>query len=212
MGFSVGAEKPNIRYMKKGKHGALRIIAGEDRGRRLVSPPDDRIRPTPGMAREAIGSILQDIIPGCSFLDLYAGTGSVGLEALSRGAKAVTLVEHDRDAVTLLRQNVRMMTRSSDCIIAAASAAEQCKEFTRQKRQFDLVFVDPPYDVPGIPLRQIEALLAPNGILVHQRPEKFPAGDPFRGTNLVQFDDRRYGKAELTFWQFPTATEETPLP
>ncbi len=72
------------------------------------------------MAREAIGSMLQEIIPGCQFLDLYAGTGSVGLEALSRGAGKVTLVENDRDALALLRQNVRLMTRVSDCIIAGA--------------------------------------------------------------------------------------------
>ncbi|MCL4736227.1 MAG: 16S rRNA (guanine(966)-N(2))-methyltransferase RsmD [Candidatus Omnitrophica bacterium] len=196
--------------MKKGKFGLLRIIAGEDRGRRLISPPDDRIRPTPGMAREAIGSMLQEIIPGCQFLDLYAGTGSVGLEALSRGAGKVTLVENDRDALALLRQNVRLMTRASDCIIAASTAAEQCREFARQKKQFDLVFVDPPYDVPGVPLRHLEGLLAPGGFLIHQRPEKFPPGDPFRGTSLVQFDQRRYGKADLTFWKFPDKTEETP--
>ncbi len=189
--------------MAKNKHGQMHIIAGEDRGRRLASPPDDRIRPTPGMAREAIGNILQDILPGSDFLDLYAGTGSVGLEALSRGAKTVTLVEQDRDAVALIKANIGVMTRRGACHLMVATASEQCRAFIRAERRFDLVFVDPPYDVEGLPLRKLEDILKEDGILMHQRPEKFPVGDPFKGTRLECVDTRRYGKAEFTFWRFP---------
>lgn len=189
--------------MVKNKHGQIHIIAGEDRGRRLASPADDRIRPTPGMAREAIGSILQDILPGSDFLDLYAGTGAMGLEALSRGAKNVTLVEQDRDAVALIKANIRIMSRPGACVLLVASAPEQCRAFIRTGRRFDLVFVDPPYDIEGLELRKMEPLLKEDGILIYQRPEKFPVGDPFKGTRLECFDTRRYGKAEFTFWQYP---------
>ncbi len=191
--------------MAKNKHGQMHIIAGEDRGRRLASPADDRIRPTPGMAREAIGSILQDILPGSDFLDLYAGTGSVGLEALSRGARTVTFVEQDREAVTLIRTNIKAMSRPGDCRLMVASAGEQCRAFERSEVRFDLVFVDPPYDVEGISLRKLEPILKEDGILMHQRPEKYPVGDPFKGTRLECYDTRRYGKAELTFWRFPSS-------
>ncbi len=190
--------------MAKNKHGQMHIIAGEDRGRRLASPSDDRIRPTPGMAREAIGSILQDLLPGSDFLDLYAGTGSVGLEALSRGARSVTLVEQDREAVTLIKANIQAMSRPGDCHLLVASAMEQCRAFVKMERRFDLVFVDPPYDVEGISLRKLEDILKADGILMHQRPEKYPVGDPFKGTRLECFDTRRYGKAEFTFWRFPS--------
>lgn len=189
--------------MAKNRHGQMHIIAGEDRGRRLASPADDRIRPTPGMAREAIGSILQDILPGSDFLDLYAGTGSVGLEALSRGAKTVTLVEQDREAIALIKANIQAMSRPGNCYLMAASASEQSRAFERSERRFDLVFVDPPYDMEGIPLRKLEPILKEDGILIHQRPEKYPVGDPFKGTRLECFDTRRYGKAEFTFWRFP---------
>jgi 16S rRNA (guanine966-N2)-methyltransferase len=154
------------------------------------------------MAREAIGSILQDLLPGSTFVDLYAGTGSVGLEALSRGARSVTLVEHDREAITLLKSNIKLMTRSEDCHLLTTSVPNQCRAFTRAAQQFDIVFVDPPYDSQGILLRDLEAILKEEGILIHQRPVHRPVGEPFLGTRLEQYDTRKYGKAELTFWCF----------
>lgn len=197
--------------MKVKTRGTLRIIAGEDRGRRLTSPSDNRIRPTPGMAREAICSILQDRIPGSRFLDLYAGTGSVGLEALSRGAESVVFVESGREAVQLLRGNIAVMNRARDCALRPAPAVEQCRLFTRMKQRFDLVFVDPPYDDAGMPIRLVEPILEPDGILVFQRPERFPVGNPFHGTVLECCDTRRYGRAEFTFWRFPIEPPEAPL-
>ena len=181
----------------------LRIIGGTDRGRRLNSPRGNRIRPTAGMAREAIFNILADRVPGCEFLDLYAGTGSVGLEALSRGARSVTLVENDREALLLLQKNIELITRSSDCRMRTASVPNQCTRFTAEKRTFDLIFVDPPYEECGIGIRVLEAILAPDGILMHQRPARKTVGDPFRGTSLERYDRRTYGGTEISFWAHP---------
>jgi 16S rRNA (guanine(966)-N(2))-methyltransferase RsmD len=186
----------------------LRIIAGEDRGRRLISPVDDRIRPTPGMAREAIANILQDILPGCDFLDLYAGHGAVGLEALSRGAKTVTFVEQNREAFQILRENVRQMTRGKDCHLVPGSVIDQCRQFARQQKRFDVIFIDAPYDIEGIPLRLVDPLLTADGIVMVQRPVKYAVGDPFRGTRLEEYDCRRYGKAEILFFRFPIPSLE----
>jgi 16S rRNA (guanine966-N2)-methyltransferase len=183
--------------------GQLRIISGEDRGKRLMSPGDDRIRPTSGMAREAIFSILQDWIPECSFLDLYAGTGSVGLEALSRGAKTVTLVDSDKAAFPLLQKNIGHMTRSRDCRLYTQTAQSACERFAREEKVFDVIFVDPPYDQPGVPLKLLEPLLAPTGVLLYQRPLKWAVGNPFKATQLVEYDSRRYGKTTISFWTFP---------
>jgi len=184
-------------------HGQLRIIAGEDHGRRLQSPSDIKIRPTSGIAREAIFNILQQRIPGCDFLDLYAGTGAVGLEALSRGAGTVTFVEHNRQGVELLHDNIFRMTRSGDCRLWSGSVANQCKRFEREQRTFDLIFIDPPYDQQGIEIRFLEPLLSVNGILIFQRPIKKTVGNPFKSTRLEQYDLRHYGKTEISFWTFP---------
>ena len=186
----------------------LRIIAGDDRGRRLVSPRSDRIRPTGGMAREAIFSILADRVPGSDFLDLYAGTGAVGLEALSRGAQTVTLVENDRDAIAVLRENIGRASHSENCRLWGATVAAQCARFVEERRTFDLIFIDPPYNGSGIEIRLLEPILSPNGILIHQRPAKWTAANPFLGTRLVRYDLRRYGKTEISFWTFGENLEE----
>lgn len=185
----------------------MRIISGEDRGRVLANPPDDRIRPTPGMAREAIFNMFQDRIPGCRFLDLYAGTGSVGLEALSRGAGHVTLVEQSKEAQALLKQNITVMTRSKDCRLATGSVADQVRMFTNRKEQFDLIFTDAPYTEAGIAIRLLEPILSEDGYVIVQRPERRTVGDPFAGTKLECIETRRYGKMILTIWGFPLPEE-----
>ena len=191
------------------KHqGNLQIIAGEDRGRRLKSPKNDAIRPTASMAREAIFSILRDRVPGCRFLDLYAGTGAVGLEALSRGAKTVTLVENHHSVHPLLEESVKAAVRPNDCQVWTSSVLTACEGFVKRKRVWDLIFVDPPYDNEGVRLSHMEPLLGPAGILLFQRPCKRAVGDPFQGTSLVRCDLRRYGKTEVGFWMFPDNLEE----
>jgi 16S rRNA (guanine966-N2)-methyltransferase len=155
------------------------------------------------MAREAIGSIFQDWIPGSDFLDLYAGTGSMGLEALSRGAKTVTFVEKNRAAIDILRANIQVMTRAKDCFVLAGTVVEQVHVLARREQHFNLIFIDPPYDVEGIPIRMVEPILAPEGTVIFQRPERAAVGDPFRETRLEEVDNRRYGKADVSFWKFP---------
>jgi 16S rRNA (guanine966-N2)-methyltransferase len=189
--------------MKKRMHGRLRIIAGRDRGRRLDSPPDSRIRPTAGIAREAVFNILQDRIEDSRFLDLYAGTGSVGLEALSRGAGSVTFVERDGRGMSLLLRNIAKMSRAADCVPISSSAPEQCRALAAEGKKFDIVFIDPPYSSPGIPLGKVEPLLASDGVVLYQKPVKDAVGNPFDATRLVRIDSRRYGRIEVTFWAFP---------
>lgn len=173
----------------------MRIIAGEAKGRRLRSPRHGTTRPFTARAREAVFSILGPKVTDARVLDLYAGTGSLGLEALSRGATEVTFVEADSATVRALRGNVaavglggRVIEGSVEQHLKAAAAG------------FDLVFVDPPYatnpdHLAGI-LEGVGELLAPGGmIVVHRR-----RGTSLRladGTMLSIRDRRRYGDADV---------------
>ncbi|HTL60763.1 MAG TPA: 16S rRNA (guanine(966)-N(2))-methyltransferase RsmD [Nitrospira sp.] len=123
----------------------MRVIAGSHRGRRLTGPRGTPLRPTSDKVREALFSILGSRIPGCRFLDLYAGTGAVGIEALSRGASVVTFVESDPKAVQIMRKNLTacgLLEQADVCLRSTES-------FLRNRRSwngpYDVVFADPPY-------------------------------------------------------------------
>ena len=123
----------------------MRVIAGSHRGRKLSGPQGTALRPTSDKVREAIFSILGAHVPGGRFLDLYAGTGAVGIEALSRGAAAVTFVESDPTAVQLLQKNLQ----TCQLLKHAQIQVERTSAFLDQKDcwdgPYDVLFADPPY-------------------------------------------------------------------
>ncbi len=125
--------------------GSMRVIAGTNKGRRLYTPRAHHLRPTSDRVREALFSILGNRLMKSRVLDLYAGTGAVGIEALSRGATHVTSVESDREALELLRRNMQIC-HVGDKITTRAQAVEW---FLRNSDQwdapYDIVFADPPY-------------------------------------------------------------------
>ena len=138
--------------------GGLRVIAGTVRGRRLVAPAGDEIRPTKGIVREAMFSALDSrgAIAGAVVLDLYAGTGALGLEALSRGGARVVLVERDRRALEAIGTNVEHTGFGDRARIVRSDAAAFLDVPPPPEAPFDLVFADPPYDVAD---EAIEALV-----------------------------------------------------
>lgn len=119
----------------------MRVITGKARGRRLKEPKNMQIRPTTDMVKEAVFNIVQFDIEGRRVLDLFAGTGQLGIEALSRGAQSCVFVDENRDAVALVRENVAHCELEGAQIIQAESLRylERCDKF-------DLIFIDPPYD------------------------------------------------------------------
>jgi 16S rRNA (guanine(966)-N(2))-methyltransferase RsmD len=119
----------------------MRIIAGEFRSRRLKSLPGAATRPTPDRLRETLFDILQTRIEGATFLDAYAGTGAVGLEALSRGASHVWLLEKNRAALEIIRENVAALGVERRATVVTGPAA-----LTIARHPADIVFLDPPYD------------------------------------------------------------------
>jgi len=120
----------------------MRIISGSARGRKLKEPCGNSIRPTSNKVKEAIFSIVQFDIEGRKVLDLFAGCGQIGIEALSRGAASVVFVESSQDAVKLIRENVKTCGFSDSSTIYARDAIRSLENDDK----FDLIFIDPPYD------------------------------------------------------------------
>jgi 16S rRNA (guanine966-N2)-methyltransferase len=191
----------------------VRVIAGEAKGRRLTGIRSSAIRPTSDRVREALFSALAGAVPGARVLDLYAGSGALGIEALSRGAASAVFVDSDREAVEAIRANLAL-TRMDDRATVVRSAAGS---FLRAGRHgpFDLVFLDPPY-ARGAPLGDLEALVA--GGLLHGGATRasrasrawvvletggVEAPPPPEGLEVVSL--RRYGDTTLVFLRPPAA-------
>lgn len=184
----------------------MRIIAGGDRGRRLLAPPRRGVRPTSERVREALFSILRGRIEGARVLDLYAGTGAVGLEALSRGAAHVDFVEVDRQALRILRGNLARCGVTDRATVHALPVQTLCRRGASLLSPVDIVFADPPYRdsdwqealgafAPDAPLR-------PTGVVVLEHATREPA--PQQVGRLEQVRRYRYGDTMLTLYALPT--------
>jgi 16S rRNA (guanine966-N2)-methyltransferase len=178
----------------------MRVISGALKGRRLKAPSWEGLRPTSDKLRETLFNILAPAIEGARVLDGYAGTGAVGIEALSRGAAHVTFVERDRRAQSLIAENLSScgVTDRYAIIRAGIDRAAQ----TLAPASFDLVLLDPPYDAVAEPIVAVVApLVAANGTLVleHARRQATPAavGDLQRTREVVS------GDSALAFYSCP---------
>ena len=180
----------------------MRVIAGLYKGRRLKSPTWDGLRPTSDKLRETIFNILAPRMSGARVLDGYAGTGAVGIEALSRGAATVTFVDQDRRAQALIAENLAHCGIADGYAIIPSSAVRAFSELEARGAAFDLILLDPPYaDTDSqitAALTQSVALLAPDGFLVleHARRRQLP---PPAGP-LVQTRVVAAGDSALTFY------------
>ena len=176
----------------------MRIIAGTWRGRRLLTPTDRAIRPTSDRAREALFGILEHGVPalrGARFLDLFCGTGAVGLEAASRGAAEVLLVDDDAQALKLARANLERLGAPDNVRLVARHATR----LGRAQQPYDIVFLDPPWR-SGLATRALAALrdgwLADGARLIVEADAREALHLP-PGFALEQ--ERRYGAARFTF-------------
>ena len=123
----------------------MRVIAGKCRSLPLKSVPGKSTRPTTDRIKETLFNILQSYIPDSLFLDLFAGSGAIGIEALSRGASHAWFVEHDRNAVRIIKDNLHFTKLSQDANVLQMDAADAAMRFS-DRVVFDVVFLDPPYD------------------------------------------------------------------
>jgi 16S rRNA (guanine966-N2)-methyltransferase len=181
--------------MKRSRPG-VRIVAGQWKGRILQVPHG--ARPTSGQSREALFSILHDSVVGAAILDLYAGSGAVGLEAVSRGARLAVLVEED--ATALEKNAARLDPRGERLRVLRGDAARALTQARRKGERFDLIFADPPYAhaIPPRLLEEAAALLHPGGLFVLQRDN--PSSAPVEPPGVALIERRRYGRNVFYFF------------
>ena len=170
----------------------MRIVAGRWRGRRIVAPADDLIRPTADRVREAWMSIVRSDIPDARALDLFAGTGALGLEALSRGAATADFVESNPRSLRVLRQNIDGLGAGDLSRVHRADALAFIE--TLGENAYDIAFADPPYRLglaSAVATRWKAVPFAPIVGIEHAAREDMPDGG----------DTRRYGDTAITFYR-----------
>jgi 16S rRNA (guanine966-N2)-methyltransferase len=182
----------------------MRIIAGEFRGRRLRAPKGRTTRPTPDRVRVALFSILGERVVDARVAELFAGTGSLGLESLSRGAAFALFTERDRAALACLAENVAALGVAHRCRILPRSAFD-LPRLWRDEPPFDLVFCDPPFRffAEAAARRRLEALLDALPLSAGARVVvENPAGrtGDFAPTRLLLVDERRWGTTGMAFY------------
>lgn len=179
----------------------MRIIQGEFRGRRITTPRGISTRPTPEMVREALFNILGEGVVGARVLDLFAGSGGLGFEALSRGAEQAVFVEKSPRALAALRRNAEAFGCKQRAWILEADAYRRIPALAGAS--FQIIFAAPPYDnlnAGGLLVGLARSnLLADSGVLIVQIPSELTALPAVKG--LVLFDERRYGRNQLTFYE-----------
>jgi 16S rRNA (guanine(966)-N(2))-methyltransferase RsmD len=187
----------------------MRIIAGTHRGRRLHGPRGTALRPTSDRVREALFSILGSRLPGSRFLDLYAGTGAVGMEAASRGARQVVCVESNRDALKLLQRNLSDCEMINRVMVQRQTVNQFFSRVDEMRGPYDIVFADPPYAAahelaPLLAAVAPEALFAPDARLVAEHAAKAPLPDHLGPCAFLR--RYTYGDTALSVYAYPSTT------
>lgn len=175
----------------------MRVIAGELKGRRLVAPRGWKVRPTSERVREAIFSALGDRVIGARVLDLFCGTGALGIEALSRGAASAVLV--DRDIRPALG-NVESLDLGERAELVRADAGPWLAEAATAARSFDLVFVDAPYRLADRVEQELDMNLTPILDSAGRAVVESPARRPLTLPSLELLRQRRYGAADIAIY------------
>jgi 16S rRNA (guanine966-N2)-methyltransferase len=188
----------------------MRVIAGRAKGRRLAMVPGEGTRPITDRAKEALFSILHPSIPRARWLDLFAGTGGVGIEALSRGAAAVTFVERAPKAVATLRDNLTTTGLTGGAHVVRGDVFRFLEQGPGAE-PYDVIYIAPP-QYQGLWLKALEmvdqrvALVAPEGrVIVQIFPKEYT---PTALTSLTLVDERKYGSTLLLFYMRNEDTEE----
>ena len=182
----------------------MRIISGTYRGLRLRTLKGGNLRPTTDQMRETLFDVLGPSVEGASFLDTYAGTGAVGLEAVSRGARDVVFIEHHRAAAQLIRQNLAALKIDSGYALLTCAVLTGLERLERENEHFDVVFLDPPYEEIREyhhTLRQVARglLLKPTSIVVAEHSKHVELEDNYLALHRSRL--LRHGDAQLSFYR-----------
>lgn len=178
----------------------MRVVAGKARGLTLKTLDGDSTRPTRDMVREALFNIIAEKVPDAVFLDMFAGSGAIGIEALSRGAKKTYFIDSNKDAVSVINQNLNKARFNDNSVVLRGEFLKALDKIKNEK--FDVIFIDPPYN-KDLGVKAIEEvykrnILQVDGIIVYEtdRTEDVP-----EEINVYKrYDYRKYGRNILNFY------------
>lgn len=179
----------------------VRVISGSARGLKLNTPGDDRVRPTTDRVKESMFNIVQDWVYDSQVLDLFAGSGALGIEALSRGASQAVFCDNSLDSIKIIKSNIekaRVVDRSQ---IVSGDFKRCLKDMEAKNQSFDMIFVDPPY-YKGLFEEVLDTIrsckiLKKDGIVIVEHDAKRPIGQV---EGLEVYKEKKYGITMLTFY------------
>lgn len=181
----------------------MRVIAGIAKGRRLVAPKGTDTRPTSDRVKEAIFNIIGPEVTDANVLDVFAGTGNLGIEALSRGAKEAYFIDSSTTAIGALNKNLEATGLKERAVVIKADAEKALKRLAKEARKFDLIFLDPPYRISVLFLDAILFILASDllvseGLLILESDSR----SEVRAVEGLQVESTRiYGDTAVTFYR-----------
>lgn len=181
----------------------MRIIAGKLRGKVLKSPKDQKVRPTLDRVKEAVFSMISPNIRNANVLDLFSGSGALGLEALSRGAKMVTFVDIDKESIRLTTENIKLCRAEDDTRVLSMSAKEAIAQSINKGVKYDIIFMDPPYDgeIAKKVLQESDfnIIMNESSIVVMETDIKEKTDEEIGG--LIKVKDKTYGQTRISIYE-----------
>lgn len=181
----------------------MRIIAGRFKGHRLPLLRSNRVRPTMDRVREAVFSSVGSAVQGARVLELFAGTGAFGFEALSRGADFVLFVDRDQTVAQTLARTAKILGVTDQVTIFACTAAQAVKRLIGENTKFDLVFLDPPYERNEVSrlfaATDAQDLVDDDGLLIVEQRARSP--EPIVSPGLEKRFERRYGGTSISMYR-----------
>jgi len=186
----------------------MRVIAGKFRSRRLKSPGKLKMRPTSDRLRETLFNVLGPAVQDSLFIDLYAGTGAIGIEAVSRGARETILVESHAASARLIRENLKALSIDGGVEVMESDAIHGLETIAKRRLLADFIFLDPPYDATEEQLRVLEFLdashlIAPLGFVIVEHSVKTELPDRFIRLERTRLLEQ--GDAALSFYRLAAA-------
>lgn len=181
----------------------MRVISGKVKGSRLIAPNNMNVRPTTDRIKEAIFSSIQGYIEGSTVLDLFAGTGSLGIEALSRGASKVYFADNSKDSIAIINENLMKTKLEQQSEVLFMDAKLAMNKIAREGVELDVVFLDPPYGkdiLESIMTELIDSKLVKNDTIIITEHEKdISLKDKMK--SFYKFKEKKYGKIIISFFK-----------
>ncbi len=181
----------------------MRVISGQSRGKKLISLDGDNTRPTLDRVKEALFNIIQFEVKDAAVLDLFAGTGALGIEALSRGAKEAVFCDKVPDAIKVIKQNIINTNNLDKATIINKEYQEVLENLSKQNKKFDIVFLDPPYKtnlaIESLQKIIMSDLLTEDGTIIIETDDINKEREILKIEKVEIFDKRKYGSVWLIF-------------